>query len=230
MTDIEADLQEIQEVLNVLKSPRLISLMKNHEATLKKQLAKEQAVKETAKGAVKETVEEVPAGIVPAVTEVPTVVPIKRWTPITKFAWDQDSKCVSVYVSLEGVGDIKDNVSCDFSSNAFDLQVTNYNGGTNLRLLKDNLDKDISVDQCKYTVKRDRIVLSLRKVKGEYGVDQWVNLTAKKSKTASSKKEDPTAGIMDMMKDMYDSGDDTMKKAIGEAMLKSREEKNNSFK
>jgi hypothetical protein len=27
------------------------------------------------------------------------------------------------------------------------------------------------------------------------------------------------AGIMDMMKDMYDSGDETMKKAIGEAMV-----------
>jgi hypothetical protein len=26
-------------------------------------------------------------------------------------------------------------------------------------------------------------------------------------------------GIMDMMKDMYDSGDDSMKKAIGEAMV-----------
>jgi calcyclin binding protein len=29
-------------------------------------------------------------------------------------------------------------------------------------------------------------------------------------------------GIMDMMKDMYDEGDDSMKKIIGEAMLKSK--------
>ena len=28
---------------------------------------------------------------------------------------------------------------------------------------------------------------------------------------------------MDLMKDMYDSGDDQMKKTIGEAMLKSRQ-------
>ena len=28
---------------------------------------------------------------------------------------------------------------------------------------------------------------------------------------------------MDMMKDMYDSGDDQMKKVIGEAMLKSKQ-------
>ena len=29
-------------------------------------------------------------------------------------------------------------------------------------------------------------------------------------------------GIMDMMKNMYDEGDENMKKIIGEAMLKSR--------
>lgn len=31
-----------------------------------------------------------------------------------------------------------------------------------------------------------------------------------------------TKGIMDMMKDMYDEGDENMKKVIGEAMLKSQ--------
>ena len=31
-----------------------------------------------------------------------------------------------------------------------------------------------------------------------------------------------TNSIMDMMKDMYDSGDDQTRKAIGEAMMKSR--------
>jgi len=29
-------------------------------------------------------------------------------------------------------------------------------------------------------------------------------------------------GIMDMMKDMYEDGDENMKKIIGEAMMKSR--------
>ena len=38
-------------------------------------------------------------------------------------------------------------------------------------------------------------------------------------------QDDPTAGIMDLMKDMYDSGDDQMKKTIGEAMMKSQQER-----
>lgn len=30
---------------------------------------------------------------------------------------------VSVYVSLEGVGEVKDNVTCNFTSDSFDLKV-----------------------------------------------------------------------------------------------------------
>ena len=63
----------------------------------------------------------------------------------------------------------------------------------------------------------------MRKAKGQYGYDNWTDLTAKRPKAEASKaSSDPSAGIMDMMKQMYEDGDDTMKKAIGEAMLKSR--------
>jgi calcyclin binding protein len=42
-------------------------------------------------------------------------------------------------------------------------------------------------------------------VKGEYSYESWQQLTAKKSREeTAAKKKDPTAGIMDMMKDMYD--------------------------
>ena len=47
--------------------------------------------------------------------------------------------------------------------------------------------------------------------------DQWLELTAKKPKAeGGAKTDDPSASIMDMMKQMYDDGDDSMKKAIGE--------------
>ena len=36
------------------------------------------------------------------------------------------------------------------------------------------------------------------------------------------KDKDPGASLMDMMKDLYDNGDDQMKKTLGEAMLKSQ--------
>ena len=57
----------------------------------------------------------------------------------------------------------------------------------------------------------------------QYGYDSWMDLTSKKARgEAAEQAADPSSGIMDLMKQMYDEGDDTMKKTIGEAMLKSR--------
>jgi len=106
--------------------------------------------------------------------------------------------------------------------------VTDYNGKS-YRLLNDNLEKDIDVAKSKFIIKPNKILIKLGKIKGEYGsYDSWQQLTAKKTKSKSSggkssgAKEDPAAGIMGMMKDMYDEGDDSMKKMIGETMLKQR--------
>lgn len=96
--------------------------------------------------------------------------------------------------------------------------------GMNYRLLKSPLEKEVEVEKCKFTVKPDRVTIKLRKIKGQYSYDNWADLVPKRAKT-EKEKADPTAGIMDMMKDMYDSGDDATKKAIGEAMIKSRTEK-----
>ena len=50
-----------------------------------------------------------------------------------------------------------------------------------------------------------------------------MDLVSKRPKTEDGKEKDPGSELMDMMKDMYDNGDDQMKKALGEAMLKSRQ-------
>jgi calcyclin binding protein len=68
-------------------------------------------------------------------------------------------------------------------------------------------------------VKRDKVVIKLSKAKQEH----WSNLTSKKSKDKKeAEQKDPSAGLMDMMKDMYNDGDENMKRIIGEAMLKSQ--------
>jgi hypothetical protein len=63
-------------------------------------------------------------------------------------------------------------------------------------------------------------VLSLWRlqVKGEFSYDHWADLTAKRKKAAET-KADPMGGIMDLMKDMYEEGDENTKKMIGEAMV-----------
>ena len=55
------------------------------------------------------------------------------------------------------------------------------------------------------------------------GYEQWMELTSKRPKAEGEKEKDPGASLMEMMKDMYDNGDDQMRKTLGEAMLKSRQ-------
>ncbi|CAM9667771.1 unnamed protein product, partial [Heterosigma akashiwo] len=114
------------------------------------------------------------------------------------------------------------------------LQITDLNG-KNYRLIKENLDKEIIPAESKHIVKANKIIIKLKKVKGEYSYDHWTGLTAKRAKTggaAGATKEhvfqkitmsgqDPMGGLMSMMKDMYEDGDDNMKKVIGEAMVSS---------
>lgn len=168
-------------------------------------------------------------------------VPIKQAPPppvnsgdefkaIASFGWDQDSygtdpNFVSIYITsgVDGVGDIKDRVTCDFTKSAFDLKIMGLGSPPrNYRLLKTNLEKEILPEKSKVIVKKNQIKIKLYKVKGEYGHHQWLDLTQKRPESKSS-TDSPGDDLMNMMKDLYDNGDDQMKKTLGEAMLKSRQ-------
>ncbi len=147
------------------------------------------------------------------------------YQPIDAFYWEQgqyNSPVVTVYLELENVGSVADNVDVSFTKDSFDVKVHGL-AGKNYRLLKNNLEKDIIPEESKRIVKKNKIVLKLQKKKGEYSYESWQSLTAKKSrKEMEAAKKDPAGGINDMIKQMYDEGDENMKKVIGEAMLKSR--------
>jgi calcyclin binding protein len=149
---------------------------------------------------------------------------------IDRFSFDSggyNAPFVSVYVNLNGVGSIaRDSIICEFTSSSFDLIVKDLNGKS-YRLVKDHLEKDIDPDKSKIIVKADKIVVKLAKVKqGDYGgYDYWTKLTDMKAKSGKSKSKgaDPQSSIMDLMKSMYDDGDDKMKKIIGETMMKQQQ-------
>lgn len=148
-----------------------------------------------------------------------------KYTNIDRFAFDAggyNSKFITLYVPLPGVGSLeKSQITCNFTSGSFDLIVNNLNGKS-YRLFKDNLEKEINKEKCKHVVKPDKVVIKLAKIKGEYGsFDMWNQLTSKKKKD-HSKPDNPQDSIMDLMKDMYNSGDDSMRKMIGETMMKQQ--------
>lgn len=169
----------------------------------------------------------------PAPGPPPTPPPGASYVPISTFGWDQDSYRenpgnVYVYImsGMDGVGACKERVTCDFGSRSFDLKVHDFNG-RNFRLNQTNLEKEIVPSESKVAVKKNRITVTLRKVrprgfvrvgrygaalhdpralsrrqvKGEYGGENWMDLTAKGRKAETKgASDDPSAGIMDMMK------------------------------
>ncbi|CAE8604662.1 unnamed protein product, partial [Polarella glacialis] len=154
------------------------------------------------------------------------VKPTGPWVEVTTFGLDlggYNKPHLIVDIRLKGVEDLPaGNVTCDFHEASLDLKVIGLDG-QNFRFLKTNLEKDIVAAESTVKVKKNHVILTLQKVKGEYGFDSWMDLCAKgKRKDASAKKDNPQDSIMDMMKDMYDDGDDSMKKIIGEAMSKAR--------
>jgi len=225
---IEADLAEVTTMLSKATRPNVKSELERVQAKLSAELksAKDKAAPEKV-SAEKETPKQAKPVEAPH-KPVPIVVKSAGpWTEITTFGLDlggYDKPLVTVDVRLKGIEQIPaENVTCDFTESTFDLKVVGLDG-VNYRMVKSNLDKDIVVADSFIKVKKNHVIVTLQKVKGEYGYDSWTDLCAKgKRKATSSKKSDnPQGDIMGMMQDLYEDGDDNMKKIIGEAMYKAK--------
>jgi len=235
--DLQADLKELQAMLDQAKRPAVRQELQRVYSKLEKEAKALQASSPAA--AADKTAEKAQGGYVASAqadkpSEPPAAAPARvdvrsagPWTEITTFALDlggYDKPFVSVDVRLKGVEALpKENVTCDFTESSFDLKVVGLDG-QNYRFLRTNLDKDIKPIDSEVKVKKNHVIVSLAKVKGDYGYDSWMDLCAKgkRKPAAAGKDKDPQASIMNMMQDLYEDGDDNMKKIIGEAMYKAK--------
>lgn len=235
------DAEDIEKIITQLKRPtaklQLETLVKKirKEAkalqAIEKSSAKDSSATPTTEADLTPAPSSTPAPVA-APKPIPAGAPVKSpslmYHSIDRFSFDagtSSDKFVTLYIPLSGVGSIankKEQITCEFGKDSFDVTVLDLNG-KNYRLKRDNLEHDIVPSKSKRIVKADKIVVKLHKIKGEYGsFDFWSKLTDLKRKEKKKKSADPSAGIMDMMKDMYDSGDDNMRKIIGETMAKQR--------
>jgi len=235
------DAEEIEKVAGSLQRPTARMHLESLAKKLRKEAAALKVVEENSSASRSETSSHpAPAPVAPPkpiiATEPPKPVPVSSaappssqtsssvtYTTIDRFSFDAggyDDKFVTVYVPLPGVGTLaKENVNCQFEKASFDLIVKDLRGKS-YRLKKDQLEHDIDVDKSKIVIKADKIVIKLAKVKGDYSYDYWSKLTDPKRN--DKKKANPAASITELMKDMYESGDDNMRKIIGETMLKQQ--------
>lgn len=245
-TEWSADLDELKRLKGLARRPNVLHVLDNAiaDATARRSeaaaaVAEAEAAPPSADGAQRGsdtsvagggagTAGELPAGAAADAdmgggAAVPTSTPSGSSTfrAVSTFAFDQSDKYVSVYVTLPGVGKSGATVELNCTSNSFDLKVLGYEGA-NYRLVQGPLYKEIDPAKSKHKVKADRIVILLRKVETEFST--WPHLKAKKqTKKKADYASNPAASINDMMREMYEEGDDQTRKLIAEAMIKSRE-------
>ncbi|KAJ9153181.1 hypothetical protein P3X46_026648 [Hevea brasiliensis] len=204
--ELALDLEELRQLQKLAKRPRVLSLISSEIYNWEKLL--------------KEPVS-VPVPI-PTPTPIATGVNVPstsalNYVTLGSFSWDQDDDKVKIYVSLEGVEQEK--IETDFKPMSFDVKFHNVQG-KNYRCAIPKLNNKIVPEQCKVLVKPTRVIITLFKAsKGN-----WLDLHFKEDKLKPNldKEQDPMAGIMDIMKNMYEEGDDETKRNIAKAWSDAR--------
>lgn len=119
----------------------------------------------------------------------------------------------------------QDEVTCNFNDRSFDLLIKNLNN-VNYQLSIKNLLNSIDAKESSVKVKSDMITVLLRKKSSQ----NWACLTEKEQQLKDNKPKpkldetaDPQESLMTLMKQMYEDGDDEMKRTISKAFTESRE-------
>ncbi|KAK9064329.1 hypothetical protein SSX86_015709 [Deinandra increscens subsp. villosa] len=206
--DLSLDLEELRHLQSVAKRPRVVSLICSEIRNLEKVKFQTNDVASVAP---------IPSPVPVSTNPKMATEPALKYTTLGSFSWDQDTDKVKIYVFLEGVNQEK--IQTEFSPMSIDVKFHDVQG-KNYRCAIPKLNKEIVPEKCKVLVKPTKVIITL--VKASKG--NWLDLHFKEDKIKPSldKERDPMAGIMDLMKNMYEEGDDEMKKTIAKAWTDAR--------
>ncbi|KAG0464221.1 hypothetical protein HPP92_019852 [Vanilla planifolia] len=200
---LRLDLEELKHLESVAKRPRVLSFLASEIRDIDAKLSKISTV------AAQPVVS---AGKAPASTTAAS-----SYVTLGSFSWEQDNDKIKIYVFLEGVDEEK--VESNFQEMTVDVKFHDVQG-KNYRIAIPRLNKEIVPEKSKILVKPTKVVITLMKAsKGN-----WLDLHFKedKFKPSMDKDKDPMAGIMNLMKNMYEEGDDDMKRTIAKAWSDAR--------
>ena len=190
MSALELEIQETESLLSSATFEGVKTVLRAHLTKLRKQDEQQKAAAAAAAVAP-------PVPPASSSSSSKPVIPAGNYIPIEDYAWDQGaygSANLSIFVELDGVGEVKDKVTVEFGQYSFDLKVLDLKG-KNYRLVKDNLEKDIIPEQSTFVVKKNKVVIKLAKKKGEYSYEHWTALTSKKKRSEEdNSKKDPMGG------------------------------------
>lgn len=146
---------------------------------------------------------------------------------IINYAWDQSDKFLKIYVTLNGVHNYPvENTTVEYGPKSVELQVLTPDMKNNVFTIK-NLLHEIAPSESYHKIKSDMVVLYLKKVSSQ----NWSYVTESEKKAKEPKtprfdrEEDPDVSLMNLMKQMYEEGDDEMKRTIAKAWTEARDKK-----
>ncbi|CAI9760091.1 unnamed protein product [Fraxinus pennsylvanica] len=210
--ELALDLDELNHLQSIAKRPRIVSLISNEIRNLEKL-----SIDATPASALQPPVSTTRAPT--PISSVPNVVPktVLNYVPLGSFSWDQGNDQVKIYIPLEGVEQEK--LETKFKPSSFDIKFHDVQG-KNYRCAIPKLNKEIVPEKCQVVVKPKRVIVTL--VKASKG--NWLDLHFKEDKMKPNldKERDPMAGMMDLMKNMYEEGDEEMKRTIAKAWTDAR--------
>lgn len=241
--EIAQDIEELKRLCQLTARPYIRQLLEQEAEKLEQRVSAE---KQTETGTEEMTVDSSSTDVVAAATEtsahssdmtkttsspvtnpciaVTRTAPKRHYKEITTYAWDQSDKFMKIYVTLKGVQRLdKALVKTECTGRSVSLRVENLDG-SNYVCRVAGLWGNIVADKCYHKTKSDTVLLMLKK---EDETKTWPYLTEREDKTKKptpklDEKKDPSEGLMDLLKQMYEDGDDEMKRTIAKSWTESR--------
>lgn len=211
--NLKQDVAELKKLVESAKRPKVIDVL---TIEIRKQETKLADLIEKEKASKKETT---------TVTPTNNAIQAKAYDyTIRNYSWDQSEKFVKLYLTgLDGAKEVdSSNIELTLTSSSFYFKISSLKGKNWIFEIKE-LSSEIDAEKSHYKAKSDMVVLFLKKA--QEGT-KWKflrnseKIAAEKPAFAApepGENEDPSQGLMKMMKKMYEEGDDEMKRTIAKA-------------
>ncbi|XP_028988471.1 calcyclin-binding protein [Betta splendens] len=211
ITQLEADLLELGSLLEKSERKRVQNLLKQEQKKVEMELSVKRQQKE----------QQIRREADPSASKAAYTV------KITNYAWDQSEKFVKIYLTLKDVHKIpSENVEVSFTERSFSVLVKDLDG-KNHQMTVLNLLYPIDEKDSYKKIKTDMVLVMCKK----QSTKKWDCLTKvekqskEKDKSNLGENADPGEGLMNVLKKIYEEGDDEMKRTINKAWTESQEKK-----
>jgi len=226
MKEIELDVTELKQLIEKAQRPKVKDLLQINVRKLETDLSKLRDEKEKQDSRLKNQT----SSDVATSTAKSTIIPDSQ---IKDYSWDQSERFVKLYLTnFPGLNELSDEAfKIKYTDESLEIRIENYKG----KNLVFNINKTchkINPEKSYHKVKSDYLLVFISKHNpgsnwSHFTHADKMNADANKMKTEPKldDKEDPSASLMNMMKKMYEDGDDDMKRTIAKAWTEGQQNK-----